>query len=142
MCKKNFVPHHREIGAISCNFKRINTILNSEILLNLIRKMKYVTEKLCFVLHYIRNMIGIFADHLLHMLRLVLALWYLKVHDDIDIDALVTELKPLKNISLSSYLMLSKLYVVSAKLSYPCSYAQASEGFFSRGEGISGFFHR
>jgi len=35
------------------------------------------------------------------MLCLVFALYYLKVHDDIDIDALVTELKPLKNISSS-----------------------------------------
>jgi len=33
------------------------------------------------------------------MLCLVLAFWYLKVHDDIDVNALVTELKPLKNIS-------------------------------------------
>ena len=33
------------------------------------------------------------------MLCLVFAFWYLKVHDDIDIDELVTKLKPLKNIS-------------------------------------------
>ena len=30
-CRKNFVPHHREIGTIWCIFKRINTILNSQI---------------------------------------------------------------------------------------------------------------
>jgi len=42
VCRKNFVPHHREIGAIWCNFKRFNTILKSEILLNVICKMTYV----------------------------------------------------------------------------------------------------
>ena len=33
-----------------CNFKRINTFLNSQILLNLIHKMKYLTDQfqLCF----------------------------------------------------------------------------------------------
>jgi len=35
------------------------------------------------------------------MLYLVFAFWYLKVHDDVDIDTLVTELKPLKSISSS-----------------------------------------
>ena len=35
------------------------------------------------------------------MLRPVFAFRYLKLHDDIDVDALVTELKPLKYISSS-----------------------------------------
>jgi len=45
VCRKKFVPHH-----YWCNFKRFNTILNSEILLNLIHKMKYLTDQfqLCF----------------------------------------------------------------------------------------------
>jgi len=38
---------------------------------------------------------------LLHMLCLVFTFRYLKVHDDIDVDALVTELQSLKNISSS-----------------------------------------
>jgi len=50
VCRKNFVPHHQNIGVIWCNFKRFNTILNIENLLNLIRKMKYLTDQfqLCF----------------------------------------------------------------------------------------------
>ena len=52
-------------------------------------------------MHCIRNIIGIFADNLLHMLCLVFAFWYLKVHDDIDVNALVAEIKPLKNVSSS-----------------------------------------
>jgi len=50
VCRKNFVTHHREIGAIWCYFKDFNTILNSENLLNLLHKMTYVTDKfqLCF----------------------------------------------------------------------------------------------
>jgi len=49
-CRKNFVPHHRKIGVIWCNVKPFNIIVNSEILLNLIRKMIYWTNqlKLCF----------------------------------------------------------------------------------------------
>jgi len=45
------VPHHRIIVVILCNFKRFNNILNSEILLNLIRHMKYLTDlfQLCFL---------------------------------------------------------------------------------------------
>jgi len=43
---KNVVSLHRKILLIWCNFKRFNTILNSEILLNLIRKMKYLTGQL------------------------------------------------------------------------------------------------
>jgi len=43
VCRKNFVPHYRKIGAIWCNFKRFDTILNSEVLLNLIRKITYLT---------------------------------------------------------------------------------------------------
>jgi len=35
------------------------------------------------------------------MLCLVFAFWYLKVHDDINADSLVSELKPLKNMSSS-----------------------------------------
>jgi len=35
------------------------------------------------------------------MLCLVFVFWYLKVHDDTDGDAFVTEPKPLKNISMS-----------------------------------------
>jgi len=46
VCRVNFVPHHRKIHVIWCNFKRFNTILNSEILLNLIRKMKYFRNQL------------------------------------------------------------------------------------------------
>jgi len=52
-------------------------------------------------LYCIRNIIGIFADNLLHMLCLVFVFWYVKVRDDMDVDAFVTELKPLKNISSS-----------------------------------------
>jgi len=45
--RKKFVPHHQKNW---CNFKFIGIILNSEILLNLVRKMKYLTDKfqLCF----------------------------------------------------------------------------------------------
>jgi len=51
VCRKNFVPHHRKTVVIRCNFKRFNNIPNSETLLNLIRKMKYLTDKfqLCFL---------------------------------------------------------------------------------------------
>ena len=41
---EKFVPHHRKIVVILCNSKRFNNILNSEILLNHIRKMKDLTE--------------------------------------------------------------------------------------------------
>jgi len=43
--RKKFVAHH-----YWCNFNRFNTILNYEILLNLIGKMKYLTDQfqLCF----------------------------------------------------------------------------------------------
>jgi len=49
--RKNFVPRHRKIVVLQCNFKRFTNILNSEILLNLIRKMKYLTDQfqLCFL---------------------------------------------------------------------------------------------
>jgi len=45
------VPLFSVIVVIQCNFKRFNNILNSEILLNLIRKMKYFTDQiqLCFL---------------------------------------------------------------------------------------------
>jgi len=45
------MPHHRKIVVIWCNFKRFYNILNSEILLNLIRKMKCLTDQfqLCFL---------------------------------------------------------------------------------------------
>jgi len=69
------VPHHQNFCDISNIF---NTILNSEILLNLIRKIKYLTDlfQLCFcfalatlnshIYFYIGNIIGIFtADNLL-----------------------------------------------------------------------------
>jgi len=48
VCRKMFVPHHQKL----VNFERFNTILNSEILLNLIRKMKCLTDQfqLCFCL--------------------------------------------------------------------------------------------
>jgi len=51
VCRKNFVPLFSVIVVIQCNFKRFNNILNSEILLNLIRKMKYFTDQiqLCFL---------------------------------------------------------------------------------------------
>ena len=51
VCRKNFMPHHRKIVVIWCNFKRFYNILNSEILLNLIRKMKCLTDQfqLCFL---------------------------------------------------------------------------------------------
>ena len=91
-----------------------NTILNSEILLKLIGKIKYLTDdfQFCFVLALVTlnavdifyfciygNTIGILADNLLHMLCLVFAFRYLKLHDDIVVDATATELKLLKNIS-------------------------------------------
>jgi len=41
----------------------------------------------------IGNIIGIFTDNLLHMLCLFFAFRYLKLHDEIDVDARVTELK-------------------------------------------------
>jgi len=52
VCRKN-VPLHRKIILIWCNFNRFNIILNSKILLNLMRKMKYLTDELqlVFVLH-------------------------------------------------------------------------------------------
>jgi len=57
-----------------CNFKRFNNIPNSEILLNLVRKMKYLTDQfqLCFcfcisnIFNFcIGNTIGILADNVL-----------------------------------------------------------------------------
>ena len=105
---KNFVPHHREIGAIWCNFKRFNTILNSEILLNFLHKMIYVTDKFklcfCFALAKLNSYIlFLHSQHNRHVCRQLgtyaLSCLPILVHDDIDIDALVTELKPLKNIS-------------------------------------------
>jgi len=50
VCTKNFVPHHRKIVVIRYNYKRFDNILNSEILLSLIRKIKYLTDQfqLCF----------------------------------------------------------------------------------------------
>jgi len=39
------VSHHRKIVVIWCNFKCVNNILNSEILLNLMRKMKYIFDR-------------------------------------------------------------------------------------------------
>jgi len=49
--RKNFVPHHRKIVVIQCDLKRVNNILNREILLNLTRKIKYLTDQfqLCFL---------------------------------------------------------------------------------------------
>jgi len=41
--------HSIEIFFIWCNVKRFSTILNSKILLNLIRKMKYLTDQLQLV---------------------------------------------------------------------------------------------
>jgi len=52
VCRKNFVPHHRKILVIWCNFKRFNAILNSIILMNLICKMKYLTDKFQLFLHW------------------------------------------------------------------------------------------
>jgi len=50
---------------------------------------------------FLHSQHSIFIDNLLHMLCLVFVFWYLKVHDDTDGDAFVTEPKPLKNISMS-----------------------------------------
>jgi len=45
---EKFVPYHRKIVVNRCNFKRFN-ILNSEIFLKPIRKMKYLTDHFnCF----------------------------------------------------------------------------------------------
>jgi len=49
VCRKNDVPLHRKILLIWCNFKRFSTILNSKILLNIMRKMKYLTDQLQLV---------------------------------------------------------------------------------------------
>jgi len=49
VCRKNVVPLHRKIILIWCNFKRFNTILNSKLFLNLIPKMKYLTDQLQLV---------------------------------------------------------------------------------------------
>jgi len=53
VCRKNVVPLHRKIILILCNFKRFNTILNTKLFLNLIPKMKYLTDQLqlFFFLH-------------------------------------------------------------------------------------------
>jgi len=45
VCRKNVVPLHRKILLIWFNFKRFNTILNRKILLNLIRKIKNLTDQ-------------------------------------------------------------------------------------------------
>jgi len=45
MCRENLVYHHRKIVVIRCNFKRFNNILHGEIFLNLIRKIKYLTDQ-------------------------------------------------------------------------------------------------
>jgi len=49
VCRKNVVPLHRRILLILCNFKRFNTMLYRKILLNLIRKVKYLTDQLQLV---------------------------------------------------------------------------------------------
>jgi len=49
VCRKNVVQLHRKIILIWCNFKRFDTVLNSKMLLNLIRKMKYLTGQLQLV---------------------------------------------------------------------------------------------
>jgi len=46
VCRENVVPLHRKIILMWCIFKRFNTILYSKFLLNLIRKMKYLTDQL------------------------------------------------------------------------------------------------
>jgi len=65
VCRKNFVPHYRKIGVIQYNFKHFNTILNSGILLNLIRKIKYLTEQFqfcfCFFIGNTKQLYCIFA---------------------------------------------------------------------------------
>jgi len=45
VCRENVVPLHRKFLLIWCHFNRFNTILNSKILLILIRKMKYLTDQ-------------------------------------------------------------------------------------------------
>jgi len=44
VCRKNVVPLQQKILVIWCNYKRFNTIVNSKILLNLIRKIKNFLE--------------------------------------------------------------------------------------------------
>jgi len=52
MCRENFVQHYRKIVVIRCNFKHFNNILHSEILLILIRKMKYLTDQFQLSFHF------------------------------------------------------------------------------------------
>ena len=45
VCRKMVVPVHRKILVIWRNYKRFNTILNSKILLNLMRKIEYLIDQ-------------------------------------------------------------------------------------------------
>ena len=95
--------------------------------------------QLFFVLLCIRNIVGIFADNLLHVLCLVFAFWYAKVRDDMDVDALVIEIKQLKNIS-SSFApdTFETVRDVSKALTPTLTHGHRKD-FFPR-RGISGFF--
>jgi len=75
------------------------------------------------------------------MLCLVFAFWYLKVHHDIDVDALVTELKPLKTISSSFVPDTFETARDVSKALTPALRHGHRKDFFSRG-GLSEFFHR
>ena len=73
MCR-NFVPNHRDIGTIWCNFKRFNTIIKSEIFLKLKCKMTYVTDQFqpcfCFELATLNSYIlFLHSQHNWHLCR-------------------------------------------------------------------------
>ena len=97
--------------------------------------------RLCFVLHCIHNILGIFADNLLHVLCLVFAFWYVKVCDDMDVDALVIELKPLKDISLSFAPDTFETVRDVSKAITPTLTHGHRKDFFPGGA-INGFFHK
>jgi len=62
------------------------------------------------------------------MLCLVFVFWYLSVHDDIDVNALVTETIEEHIIVCCTWYLQNGTWC--QKYSYPCSKTWASEGFF------------
>ena len=71
--RKDVVPLHLIILVIWCNFKRFNNILNSKILMNLIRKRKYLADQLqlcfCFCISNTKYLYFIFALELYNLLH-------------------------------------------------------------------------
>ena len=124
-------------------------MLNLVILLGLAYRIG-VVEQCCQIVQYCTifvkwcnfstSCVGKISCHtieklVLHMLCLVSAFYYLEVHDDIDVDALITEIKPLKNISSSFVPDTFETRVMSAKL-LPLLWGVGIERNFFQGWGV------